>query len=268
VNDFDRLVETSPHPLTRELLGVGLEDAPAASAAPRVAAALGLSLGVAATPAVAASAVATTTLAGGSASLGVAVVAKWLGMGLLAGTVVSGGAAIVRPRAPAPARPSVVLTAVPVPVGRAPADATEATGTPRAAEPETLTPDLSQPPTSATRRVPPAAATTAPPVATLPDQASALAHEVARIDEARLALRGGDAAGALSALARYDEERQTGVLDREAAVLRIEALQRAGKTNEAKGQARRYLERFPSDAHTASLRLLLGDTDGAQGIDR
>jgi hypothetical protein len=268
VNDLDRLVETSAHPLTRELLGVGLEDAPAPSAAPRIAAALGLSLGVAATPGVAASAVAAGTLAGGSASLGVASVAKWLGMGLLAGTVVSGGTAIVRPRAPTPARPSVVLTAAPVPVAHAPAEPPEARTTPLAAEPATLPPDLPPTPMGGARRAMPAATTTAPPVGTLPDQASALAHEVARIDEARLALRGGDAAAALAALARYDEERQTGVLDREAAVLRIEALRRAGKANEAKGHARRYLERFPSDAHTASLRLFLGDAEGTQGIDR
>jgi hypothetical protein len=267
VNDFDRLVETSPHPLTRKLLGVGLEDAPAPSAAPRVAAALGLSLGVAAAPAAAGSAIAAGMLGSGPASLGVASVAKWLGMGLLAGTVVSGGAAVLRPRGPALARPSVTATAAPASPAHAPKEVPEAPETALATE-ATLAPDRPRAPASVTRRAVPAAATSATPVATLPDQASALAHEVARIDEARLALRGGNSGGALAALARYDEERQTRVLDREAAVLRIEALRRAGKTDEAKGHARRYLERFPSDAHTASLRLFLGETGGTQGIDR
>jgi hypothetical protein len=266
VNDFDRLLETSPHPLTRELLGAALEDAPAASAAPRVAVALGLSLGVAGSPALAASAVAPGALASSGAPLGLVAVAKWLGMGLVAGAVVSGGAAVAGRTVLAPASPAVAVTLAPrveaprtAPVRAERERATAATA-PRPDE-------TARPSTDARRAVKAPPAPSGPAVAALPEQASALAHEVARIDEARVSLRGGNALAALAALARYDEERQTRVLDREAAVLRIEALRLAGRTTEARAQARRYLERFPSDAHSAGLRELVGQGE-AQGIDR
>jgi hypothetical protein len=266
VNDLERLVETSPHPLTRELLGAALEDAPASSAAPRVALALGLSLGVVGAPAVASSAVATGALAS-SAPLGFVSVAKWLGMGLLAGTVVSGGAVVARRNVFAPTEPVVAtrqaprLEARPAPTTAAASD----TGPTATHPPSDVPPRPSVEPLRPVKSLPPASALA---VATLPDQASALAHEVARIDEARVALRGGSPLVALAALARYDEERQTRVLEREAAVLRIEALRLAGKTSEARAQARRYLERFPADVHAAGLRELADPADPPQGIDR
>jgi hypothetical protein len=257
VNDFDRLLETSPQSLTRELLGAALEDAPAPSAAPRVAAALGLSLGVAATPALAASSVASTALASGATPVGVAAVAKWLSMGLLAGAVVGGGATVARRTVLAPTNPGGAVTPSP----RVEVPAATPTKAERDSVPVTAAPHSNEavrPTTDAPRAVKEPPAASAPAVATLPNQASALAHEVTRIDEARVALRSGRPTAALTALARYDEERQTHVLDREAAVLRIESLRLAGKTVEAKEHAGRYLERFPSDAHSAGLREFLG----------
>jgi hypothetical protein len=188
-------------------------------------------------------------------------------MGLLAGSVVSGGAAVVRlstpdpPRAPATAATHGTAT-------REPARASAARDEAPVATAPTLPERAPRPTTTATRLVPAGPAASAPAVAALPDQSSALAQEVARIDEARLALRGADPRAALAALARYDEERQTGVLDREAAVLRIEALRRSGEMTQAKEHARRYLRRYPADAHAGSLRQLLDEGDGAQGIDR
>jgi hypothetical protein len=257
VKDFDRLLETSPQSLTRELLGAAMEDAPSPSAAPRVAAALGLSLGVAATPALAVSSVASGALASGGAPLGLVVMAKWLGMGLVAGTMVGGGATVARRTVRTSTDPVVAATSRPraeashVPTARTERDTlpvTTAAHPDEAARPSTDAPGV-------TKRTPPPSSQA---VATLPSQTSALAHEVARIDEARVALRGGHPSAALKALARYDEERQTRVLDREAAVLRIESLRLAGQTNEAKEHARRYLERYPYDAHSAGLREFLG----------
>jgi hypothetical protein len=257
VKDFDRLLETSPQSLTRELLGAAMEDAPGPSAAPRVAAALGLSLGVAATPALAASSVAAGALASGGTPLGLVVITKWLGMGLVAGAMVGGGATVARRTFLAPTNPGVAVTsrprteAPPAPTARVERDTLPVTAAPP--PDEAVRPSTDAPPVA--KGAPPASA---PAVATLPDQASALAHEVARIDEARVAQRGGRPSAALAALARYDEERQTRVLDREAAVLRIESLRLTGQTNEAKEHARRYLERFPSDAHSGGLRDFLG----------
>lgn len=272
MKDFDRLVQTSPNPLTRELLGAGLDDAPTPSAAPRIAAALGLSAGVAgaSAPALAASGLGSGALAGGSSPLGVAVVVKWLGMGLLAGTVVSGGAALVRRNESVSRRPPIVESAETA-HGRAKPERGErqsAETSPAAVAQATRPASTAPHATQSTPRSVPAAPAARAAVGTLPDQASALAHEVARIDEARVALRGGDAPRTLAALTRYDEERQTGVLDREAAVLRIEALRLDGKAREAEVHARRYLERFPSDAHSASLRELLREGADSQRIDR
>ncbi|APR75246.1 Hypothetical protein A7982_00592 [Minicystis rosea] len=53
--------------------------------------------------------------------------------------------------------------------------------------------------------------------------ASSLLVEIALLDEARAALRGGDAARALSLLDRYAREIPRGQLSREAAMLRVEA---------------------------------------------
>jgi hypothetical protein len=257
VKDFDRLLETSPQSLTRELLGAALEDAPAPSAAPRIAAALGLSLGVAAAPALAASTVASGALTSGTAPLGLVVMTKWLGMGLVAGAMVGGGATVARRTFMAPTTPGVAVTSHPR------AETSHAPAVPAARDtlPVTTAPhpdEAVRPSTDAPRVVKGLPPPSAQAIATLPNQASALAHEVARIDEARVALRGGRPMAALTALARYDEERQTRVLDREAAVLRIESLRIAGQTSEARAHASRYLERYPYDAHSAGLREFLG----------
>jgi hypothetical protein len=263
-------VESSPHTLTRDLLGSAIDDAPPAPSASRIAAALGLAAGVtsAGMPALAVSSAGSGSLLSGSSHLGVVGVMKWLGAGLLIGTVTSGGAAVVyrgalSSKAPRPTASATALQATPSP--------------PRAGI-ERTTPRADAPAPASTVGAPPAglpAPNVARPgpaseaaVGTLPHETSALAYEVALIDRARVSLRSGDARGVLAALTRYDEERQTRVLDREAAVLRIEALRLAGRQNEARAQAQRYLERFPVDAHSAGLRELVRGGQPTQGIDR
>jgi hypothetical protein len=260
---LDRLVESSPHALARDLLDSGIDDAPPAGSAPRIAAAIGLAAGVtsAGIPALAASSGAI-----GSSHLGVLGVMKWLGAGMLAGTVASGGAAIAYRSAASSNTPALSAPAMVPRVTHAPPTGTELT-TPRAEVPApvvTLGAPLAAPPEPSVALPRPASE---PAVATLPDEASALAYEVALIDQARVSLRGGDARATLAALTRYDAERQTRVLDREAAVLRIEALRLAGRRNEASEQAQRYLDRYPADAHAAGFRELVRDNQPSQRID-
>ena len=87
-----------------------------------------------------------------------------------------------------------------------------------------------------------------------------LAREVRQIDSARQALESRDAEGALAALDSYERSRVVGVLDREALLLKIEALSQKQELERAKALTRQYLERFPTDAHAPRLRALLGAT--------
>lgn len=249
---LERLVESSPHALARDLLDSGVEDAPPAGSAPRVAARLGLAAGVTSVgiPALAAASGAT-----GSSHVAALGVMKWLGVGMLAGTVASGGAALVY-RGASSSKTSSTAAIAP-PVTHAPRTAPELTA-PRVEAPAptfTLAAPSSAPPEPSAARARQASES----VVTLPDAESALAYEVARIDQARVSLRGGNALAALGALDRYDAERQTRVLDREAAVLRIEALRLAGRRSEAREHAKRYLDRYPVDAHAAGLREFVRD---------
>jgi outer membrane protein assembly factor BamD (BamD/ComL family) len=76
------------------------------------------------------------------------------------------------------------------------------------------------------------------------------------IDAARRALAQGNFRGALAELDTYDRSAKPGALVREARVLRIEALQRAGETARARALAEQYLLEFPQDAHATRLRSL------------
>jgi outer membrane protein assembly factor BamD (BamD/ComL family) len=84
---------------------------------------------------------------------------------------------------------------------------------------------------------------------------------VAAVDAAGRALRAGDAAGALTALDRYEHDYPRGTLRPEATVLRIEALVARGDRARALILARRFLASHPTSAHRTRVRSLLRETD-------
>ena len=90
------------------------------------------------------------------------------------------------------------------------------------------------------------------------EREGSLALDVARIDSARSALEANDAKRALRELDAYERSPRAGVLDREALLLRIDALARQGAMAEMRALARQYLQRFPEDAHVPRVRQLLG----------
>ena len=92
------------------------------------------------------------------------------------------------------------------------------------------------------------------------ERSGPLTIELERIDGARAALASGAAERALTELSEYERIRSTGTLDREAWILRIDALLALGKRGEARELARGYLERFPKDAHATRLRELANGT--------
>jgi hypothetical protein len=87
-------------------------------------------------------------------------------------------------------------------------------------------------------------------------------QELALLTRARSALRAGDPAQCLSTTNQYLSSFPRGVLQAEAQVLRIEALQHTGARSEAQREARAFLEHFPQSAHRKrfeQLGLITGD---------
>ncbi len=108
---------------------------------------------------------------------------------------------------------------------------------------------------------PPASAAASPgmpAVAGFSGPNGALSRELEPIDRARAALARGAAPAVLAELSRYAAVRETGTFDREALLLRIEALTLLGERAQAAELARGYLARYPKDAHSARLRELGG----------
>jgi hypothetical protein len=261
------LVESSSSERARQLLRAARADGPRSGAAGRALTALGVA-GSAATAATAAAASGGSQLVAGigvsSASLPM-IAAKWLLVGTLSGVALASGASVVFPsHETKPAeqqRPVVPHESVPTPAynnARAGADAssaviTEAPTVVKAARP-------SVPVVASTGGAPTPQPFAAPSQAAFasPEQ-SKLLRDVALLDDARHALKTGDAAQALALITRYDTERQTHILDREAELLRIDVLVARGERSRARTLAQAYLAAFPGDAHAERLRALVSN---------
>jgi hypothetical protein len=85
-----------------------------------------------------------------------------------------------------------------------------------------------------------------------------LAEEVAQLQKAKLALKGGSPAEALAELATYSQRFPRPMLGAEATVLRIEALSQSGDTARAKKLAEGFLAKNPNSPYAARLRNLTG----------
>ncbi len=84
--------------------------------------------------------------------------------------------------------------------------------------------------------------------------------EIAALDDARAALRGGRSSEALAALDRYGAEfGKNGSLRVEATVLRVDALLRSGQRDRATALADAFLTRNPKSPYAARLRALMAD---------
>jgi hypothetical protein len=259
VTEFRPLLESSTSATARELLRSGLDDAPPPESMGRVAGVLGLTLTAAVVAAPAGAATVNGALASGLGAVGktsgisAALVGKWLASGLVAGALVSGTASVVE-RVNQPPRTSehVVVRAPTAPRAPSPGRST-ASPLPETAESRESEAVVTTTPTAIAVA---SVASTTPPV---PDSSAsrALGAEAARIDAARRALEQGDARRALIELDWYERSRIVGVLDREAALLRIQALVRMGDKARAVEVARGYLAKHPQDAYAARLHELI-----------
>jgi hypothetical protein len=272
MKEVRRLLESSASPFAREVLRAGLGDAPPPEAMGRAAAALGLTVAAVAVavPAGAAAATVNGVVAGGlgaaskASGVSTALLGKWLLSGLAAGVVVSGTATVVeRARAPAAvvhevARAPSAPAAKPAPTGAVP-------------RPSDVVLEPVEPATrpSATAAFPGAASEpSTAPAAPESSTSRALGAEAARIDAARQALERGDVRRALIELDWYERARVVGVLDREAELLRIQALVRAGERARAVELARAYLTKHPRDAYAARLGELIRSGGATTGDKR
>lgn len=242
------LVEASASSATRELLRAGRSDAPGREFSERLL--IGLGVGAAATTvsAFASAGTAAAALQGaastgsGTASLTV-LAAKWVAVGVVGGGILAGSAEVafspprVEPvtKAVASAAPKPARAPKPGPLSQPSA----ALVTPLEAEP---TNEAEQP-----------KAVAAPPSAA-PLEGGKLGHEVEAIDRARRAMAAGKLQQALRELDAFERIEGTGVLAREAKVLRIEALYRLGEDARARQLAEQYRAAYPNDSHLTRLR--------------
>lgn len=98
-----------------------------------------------------------------------------------------------------------------------------------------------------------------------PERSKSIAREIAQLDAARDRLHRGEARAALALLEAYRSEHPSGVLQQEAALLRIEALVRTGERDAVRQLARRFLRDHPGSPHAQRIRALL---DGSEGDAR
>lgn len=246
MTDIVPLLRSSPDSRLGELLRAAADEQPSHALPQKILAGLGAGLAATGASAVASGATASTPAV--AISGGGILAAKWLAVGVVGGLLASAGLDAVTsatssaPPAVAPARTSLeAQSAVPLPpVTAQPAPVAEA-----AAE---------------AARIERAASTPAPPAA---DTSSRLREEVRLIDAARGALAAGAAESALRELQTYQRVAETGMLDREARVLRIEALAKIGDLKQARALAEAYSADFPRDAHARRLRALTAE--GARG---
>jgi len=268
-----RLLESSESGAARQLLRAGVAEPVPRRARHATAAALGISATVAGAAGTATAAAAGALPASGLASQSLALLgAKWVAVGALGGIALGGGASVVenlvskrevvvtsaalsttsalapaRPSAP-PVRPIAAEKEPPRPEAR---DVTKLALEPAAPGAVRRSKEAAL---DAARERPPSA----PASAALPP-AQSLSREIAMIDGARRALASGDSRAALRKLDDYAAVVRTGTLDREADVLRIDALTQSGQSGAAAVLARRYLASYPNDPHAARLRALVDE---------
>jgi hypothetical protein len=228
--------------LAAELLRASADEQPNAEGMQRTLAALGVS-GVVLTATSAASAAAAPVASTGKA-VSAALLAKWIGVGLVGGVGLASAASVVTTPAVAPPTPVVETRSAPPRARAAPSVA---------AMPAPAS--VPAPSASSAARTLVTAAPTPPP--DTEEDVAPLAAEVSFVDRARADLAAGKTAQALSALGDYERQFPDARLLPEVLFLQLETYERLGRTGEARRAAQRLVSGFPRSPHTARARELL-----------
>jgi len=191
---------------------------------------------------------------------------KWVGFGTVAGAVAVGALHQVIPASSGNTSKEVsAAAAVPARDSSRFVEPTPAMPTPPPIEdPTPVPPKETRPsfPASRATRVPVAAATSEPTLGSVVAAPravgpSALAAEVALLDQVRDAVSLGRGEAALDLLQRYAREFPQGTLGLEATVLRIEAFFLTGSSDKAVAMGREFLAAHPTSTHASRVRRLL-----------
>jgi hypothetical protein len=239
MKDPQRLLEHGASETELTLLRAGAFEEPSTAARQRLLASLGLS-GALASATLAQSAVAqggAQTAAAGAGGGALKLVAAKLGVkGLvlaLGSASLVGGVWVAKQL---PARHPAERASVPAAAARAPVHqaALEPPAQPAAVE-----------------------ATPASISSSAPGRAATLAGEIARLDQARRLLRGGDASAAALVLDQYAAEAPLGALRQEADVLRIDVFWQLGELEQARRLSRAFLGTYRASPHAERVRARL-----------
>jgi hypothetical protein len=263
--DPTRLLDGDGDDFERRLLGAALEDSGSPAARSRALAVFaGAGASVMAATSVAQASVAaapTSAVAASVPKLTAGALLKWIGTGVVVGTLSAGGIhAVVSSHASSPmqvlepplAHPTVLAAPHAVPRVDAPPAVVEVPA-PVATTPEPNA-RLVAPPANAS-----GAEVSVPSNAAFPTERPGphLRDELLALERARHALRSGDAAAALSALASYESRFPEGALSREATVLAVEARLAAGDQQGARAVAARARETDSTSPHAKKIETLL-----------
>ncbi|MDF3070509.1 MAG: hypothetical protein K0R38_6110 [Polyangiaceae bacterium] len=294
MNEHSRLLESTDDPLERALLGAVLAESPSEASLRDAALALGLTATAAtalvttlpavatslgASPAAAAPLVVSGVAPGVAATAGAASLLT-LGKALVGGAIVSFLAltTVDRTLSAEGSAPSVAVVTssrtqpgLSAPQAATPVSAVEVVAVTPPPEPAVVEPSsrrsLSPAPRPATVVVP-QEAPSAPAILDAPapeapkgvtPNAASLAAETRLLASARTALASGDTGTAAQLLQQYQAGEPSGILAREAALLRVRLLLATGQRAAASEQARHIISLYPRDAHADSLRRLAAE---------
>ena len=104
-------------------------------------------------------------------------------------------------------------------------------------------------PLSALDRAPPPVVAKKPPVAHAEEETDTVGAETTAIDHARHTLAAGDASGALREIDAFEHKFPDALLAEEIAFLHVQALDRAGRSTEARASATKFLTQYPSSPY-------------------
>jgi hypothetical protein len=250
MNELKPLLQTGAGTHMRDLLEAARADAPPSEFQGRVLVGLGMGAAVFCASTAAAAGTGFWVPAAAAPTVGVSmlVLVKCLAVGAVGGGLLAAGAeAVFRP---SPSQSSTAQASTSFQSKSSAPGPAVTTALPDARPPAPpLVDDGMRAATSSSR---PSLASASPSAS----RAGQLGREVRLIDAARREFAAGHFSRAFAELEAYQRIAQTGVLDREARVLRIEILHKAGDAAQALGLREQYLLEFPTDEHAARLRAL------------
>jgi hypothetical protein len=230
--------------------------ASAGTAAGKIASIAPAAAGASAAAGTAAGTAGTVAAAGGAAKGGIAafgLTKTWILVSAIGIGAVGAGVAVTRLPSTSPPQERAVVAAPQNKTPTMPAQTARPVEAPALGTP-VETPALHDVP--APPRAPQHSESAAPAKTAKHAESTHLNEELADLDRARAALRGGDSAGCLGALDTYVATHPHGALRFEADVLRAEALVQSGRTREGSALAARLLERTPSGPYADRLKRL------------